>query len=71
MAIKKVFIIIIKIYQRLFSPFLVPCCRFQPSCSEYAAQAFDRFGLLKALGLTIARLCKCHPYHTGGYDPVK
>ncbi|MFQ5673990.1 MAG: membrane protein insertion efficiency factor YidD [Nitrospinales bacterium] len=71
MAIKKVFIIIIKIYQRLFSPFLAPCCRFHPSCSEYAVQALGQRRLIKALGLIIARLCKCHPYHTGGYDPVK
>ncbi|PIQ96849.1 MAG: membrane protein insertion efficiency factor YidD [Nitrospinae bacterium CG11_big_fil_rev_8_21_14_0_20_56_8] len=57
-------------YQRCVSPWLVPSCRFHPTCSEYAAQALQQFNPLKALGLTLWRLLKCHPYHEGGVDPV-
>jgi hypothetical protein len=66
-----VFIRIIRFYQKFVSPLLTPSCRFHPSCSEYAAGALERFGLLKALGLILARLLKCHPYHPGGFDPIK
>lgn len=47
-----------------------PCCRFHPSCSEYAAEAIERHGAVKGSGLAIKRLCRCHPFHDGGYDPV-
>ena len=45
-------------------------CRFLPTCSEYACQAIDRFGVVKGGGLTIWRLLRCHPFHRGGYDPL-
>jgi len=66
-----IFIRIIRLYQRFISPLLIPSCRFHPSCSEYAAHALERFGLPKALGLILARLLRCHPYHPGGFDPIK
>jgi uncharacterized protein len=48
-----------------------PACRFHPSCSEYAAQALDRYSLVRAAGLIVGRILKCHPYHEGGADPLK
>ncbi|MBI5428632.1 MAG: membrane protein insertion efficiency factor YidD [Nitrospinae bacterium] len=62
---------VIRCYQKFISPFLIPSCRFYPSCSEYAAQALERFGFFGALRRIVARLSKCHPYHDGGFDPVK
>ena len=45
-------------------------CRFTPTCSQYAQQAVQKHGLVKGSWLALKRLCKCHPWHTGGYDPV-
>jgi putative membrane protein insertion efficiency factor len=60
----------LRAYQYLLRPLLGANCRFYPSCSDYAYQAIDRFGAIKGSGLAAWRLCKCHPYHPGGYDPV-
>jgi hypothetical protein len=68
---KKAALFIINIYRRLISPALPPSCRFYPSCSQYAYEAFDKYGFLKGMYLTIRRLSKCHPFNPGGYDPVK
>jgi putative membrane protein insertion efficiency factor len=57
-------------YQRVISPLLPRSCRFVPSCSEYAAQAVGRYGLLRGGGLALRRILRCHPFHPGGYDPV-
>ncbi|MBN2478960.1 MAG: membrane protein insertion efficiency factor YidD [Parachlamydiales bacterium] len=67
---KKIFILFIRTYQLIISPHLQKSCRFNPSCSEYSLQAFQRFGIIKALFLTIKRIFKCHPFHKGGNDPV-
>ena len=56
-------------YQRLISPALGPRCRFMPSCSAYARQCLQRYGLWRALGKTAWRLMRCHPFCKGGYDP--
>ncbi|HUT84039.1 MAG: membrane protein insertion efficiency factor YidD [Proteobacteria bacterium] len=69
--VTKAFIFLIRIYQRWLSPLKVPTCRFVPTCSSYAVQALESFGLMKGLGLTVIRLLKCHPFHPGGYDPVE
>ncbi|MCL4469772.1 MAG: membrane protein insertion efficiency factor YidD [Sulfuricella sp.] len=61
---------IIRLYQYLISPLLKPSCRFSPTCSEYTCQAFAKFGALKGGWLGIKRVCRCHPRHPGGYDPV-
>ena len=61
---------LIKAYQRLISPFFKPTCRFQPTCSQYAMEALDRFGFLKGIYLTLTRILRCNPLFTYGYDPV-
>jgi putative membrane protein insertion efficiency factor len=57
-------------YQVMISPVLGQTCRFSPTCSNYSMQAIERFGVFKGAYLTAARLLRCHPFHTGGHDPV-
>jgi uncharacterized protein len=65
------FVTLVRAYQICISPFLIPCCRFYPSCSEYAISAIRRYGPFKGSFLALMRLLRCHPLHSGGYDPVK
>ncbi len=67
---KRVLIWSIRGYQRLISPLIPPSCRFTPTCSQYAAEAIDRFGSVRGSYLATLRICRCHPFHPGGYDPV-
>jgi uncharacterized protein len=60
----------VRLYQLLVSPLLPPSCRFLPSCSEYAAEAIQRHGALRGVGLALYRLARCHPWGGSGYDPV-
>jgi uncharacterized protein len=60
----------IAIYQYLVSPLLRPSCRFYPTCSTYARLAIKRYGVLKGGIISLVRICKCHPLHPGGYDPL-
>jgi uncharacterized protein len=60
----------IRLYQRTLSKLLPPACRFIPSCSEYAAQAIERYGVARGSALAAKRLLRCHPWHPGGADPV-
>jgi putative membrane protein insertion efficiency factor len=62
---------LIRLYQRLISPALPPSCRFYPTCSHYAYEAIDRYGLLKGGAMAVGRLSRCHPFNPGGYDPVR
>ena len=59
---------LIKAYQLTLSPFLGKCCRFYPSCSDYALLALEKHGARKGLWLTLKRLFKCGPWHKGGID---
>jgi putative membrane protein insertion efficiency factor len=61
----------IRVYQRLLSPLLGRRCRYYPSCSEYAAQAITKFGILRGLVLAGWRLLRCNPWSRGGFDPVE
>jgi uncharacterized protein len=67
---KKAFLYSIRGYQKFISPLFPPTCRFTPSCSQYAFEAIDRFGALNGSWLATKRICRCHPFHPGGYDPV-
>jgi putative membrane protein insertion efficiency factor len=67
----RLIIALIRFYQRYLSPFTGTSCRFYPSCSEYSLQSFVKHGLLTGLYLTVVRIAKCHPFHPGGYDPVR
>ncbi len=59
-----------KMYQKFISPLKPPCCRFTPTCSNYAIEAFREWGLFVGLGLTVWRILRCNPFSRGGYDPV-
>tara|TARA_B100000902_G_C27104431_1_gene810412 strand:- start:51 stop:284 length:234 start_codon:yes stop_codon:yes gene_type:complete len=72
--LKKIFLFIIILYQRLVSPYLPQSCRFQPTCSEYTKEAIEKHGIIKGVTLASKRLTKCHPIKflggSEGYDPV-
>jgi putative membrane protein insertion efficiency factor len=67
---KTLLLLLLRAYQLGLSPFLGQNCRFYPSCSTYAAEAIREHGAAKGSLLTARRLCKCHPWHPGGLDPV-
>ncbi|MGQ9634148.1 MAG: membrane protein insertion efficiency factor YidD [Bryobacteraceae bacterium] len=58
-------------YKRFLSPLLPSACRFEPTCSEYMRQAVLRYGALRGVWMGLKRLARCHPFHSGGYDPVR
>lgn len=60
----------IRVYQLVFSPFYAGSCRFTPSCSAYAVEAIQRFGVTRGAWLAVRRLSRCHPLATYGFDPV-
>ncbi|BDG03514.1 membrane protein insertion efficiency factor YidD [Anaeromyxobacter oryzae] len=68
--IRRALVLLVRLYQRLVSPLLPPACRFYPSCSAYAVTALERHGAVRGSWLTLRRLCRCHPFHPGGVDPV-
>lgn len=67
---KHLFIGLLKLYKRFISPLLPNACRFHPTCSEYAIEAFMRYGVIRGILLTCWRLLRCNPFCRGGYDPV-
>lgn len=66
----KLLIVSIRCYQKFWSSWHLPVCRFCPTCSQYAIQALERYGFWRGLWMALVRLLKCHPFHQGGYDPV-
>ena len=67
---KYIFIALIKFYRKCISPLKPNCCRFTPTCSAYALEAFTKRGFFAALILTTWRILRCNPFGKGGYDPV-
>lgn len=67
---KKLIIWLIRSYRVLISPLFPPSCRFHPTCSQYAIDAVERFGVWRGSALAIRRVLRCHPFQAGGYDPV-
>jgi putative membrane protein insertion efficiency factor len=68
---KKLFMILIRFYQRYISPCKPPCCRFIPTCSQYAYEAINKYGAIKGCALALWRLLRCNPFNHGDiYDPV-
>jgi putative membrane protein insertion efficiency factor len=66
-----ILISLLRFYKAVISPWLPPSCRFVPTCSEYAREAIERHGAMRGSWMGVRRLLKCHPFHPGGYDPVK
>lgn len=61
----------LRIYKRWVSPLLPSACRFHPTCSEYTMQAIEKHGVARGVAMGVRRLLKCHPFHEGGFDPVR
>lgn len=68
---KNILIFFIRIYRKYISPLKKPCCRFYPTCSQYAIDAVQKYGALKGTGMAVCRITRCNPFCKGGYDPVK
>lgn len=67
---KTVLLAAVRGYQYALRPMLGANCRFYPSCSDYAREAIERHGAARGCWLAARRVCRCHPYHPGGFDPV-
>jgi putative membrane protein insertion efficiency factor len=67
---KAVLLALIRLYQLTLSRALPPTCIYEPSCSQYSYQAIERFGAMRGGWMAVKRVCRCHPFNSGGYDPV-
>ncbi|WP_186431125.1 membrane protein insertion efficiency factor YidD [Clostridium sp. BSD9I1] len=68
---RSIIILVIKSYRKYISPLKNPCCRFYPTCSQYALDAINKYGVLKGSFMSIKRILRCNPFNPGGYDPVE
>jgi uncharacterized protein len=64
------FVWLIDLYRFTLSPFIGNACRYEPTCSHYAQDALKKYGVIKGCWLAIKRVCRCHPWRDGGFDPV-
>lgn len=67
---RTVILALLRFYKRFLSPILPPMCRFEPTCSIYASQAIEKYGVMRGVWLAIRRLSRCHAFNPGGWDPV-
>ena len=67
---KRVLIALVKFYRKAISPWRPPCCRYIPTCSQYAVTAIERYGAWKGGWMALWRILRCNPFSRGGYDPV-
>jgi uncharacterized protein len=70
-AVTRIVLAPIRLYQRVISPALPRRCKYEPTCSAYAVQALQEFGILRGLALASWRLLRCNPFSDGGFDPVE
>ncbi|RCW41464.1 MULTISPECIES: membrane protein insertion efficiency factor YidD [unclassified Halanaerobium] len=68
---QKILLTLINIYQKVISPWTPKSCRYYPTCSEYSRRAVLKYGALKGGWMGLKRILRCHPFHSGGYDPVE
>lgn len=68
--LKRFLIGAVRFYQRAVSPYKKSCCRYTPTCSEYAIQAIEKYGAIKGTYLALRRILRCHPFGGSGYDPL-
>ncbi|MDR1302861.1 MAG: membrane protein insertion efficiency factor YidD [Treponema sp.] len=69
-AARKLILQLIRLYQGAVSPYFAPCCRYIPTCSAYAYEAVQKYGICRGFVLSLKRFLRCHPLCPGGYDPV-
>ncbi|MCK5034547.1 MAG: membrane protein insertion efficiency factor YidD [Candidatus Sabulitectum sp.] len=67
---RTILITVVRIYRRVLSPLLPPSCIYTPTCSVYAEEALRKHGALRGIVMATKRILRCHPWHSGGYDPV-
>lgn len=67
---KQAVIFLVRAYHLLLSPYLPPSCRYLPTCSQYAEEAIDKYGVLKGGMIALKRISRCHPWGGSGYDPL-
>jgi hypothetical protein len=67
----RVLVFFIKIYKKYLSPLFPPSCRFYPTCSEYAIQAIEKYGIFKGGAKAVWRILRCNPFNKGGFDPLE
>jgi putative membrane protein insertion efficiency factor len=68
---RKVVVAALSFYKRFLSPFVPAACRYRPTCSEYMLEAVEKYGVRRGVWMGTMRLLRCHPFHQGGFDPVR
>ncbi len=66
----RIAVTLIKLYKRFVSPLMPPACKFQPTCSVYAVEAIEKYGMIRGGFMAVKRIIRCNPFSRGGYDPV-
>jgi len=69
--VQRLVIVLLRFYKKFLSPLLPSACRYYPTCSEYMIEAVRRYGAARGVWLGLRRLLRCHPFHAGGFDPVR